>query len=201
MWLVVLLVPVAWALGTFPTAAVVARRRGVDITRVGSGNPGASNVLRTLGTGPFVVVMALDFCKGALAALVGLLLAGREGAYVLGVAAVVGHTFPLWRKGGKGVAAAGGALTVLYPVIVAVGAVVWLVVAQVLHKASVASLVVTIGFPIAVLALGYAGWEVGIVTGLAVLVVARHATNIRRLVHGEENELRAPGSSGSDPAP
>src|SRR3954470_23981920 len=111
-------VPLAWLLGTFPSAQLVARAHGRDITQEGSGNPGASNVARLLGWKAGLVVLLLEFAKGAAAAGVGMAVGGRGAAYVLGVAAVVGHTLPLYRKGGKGVATAGGALVVLYPAIV-----------------------------------------------------------------------------------
>src|SRR6478672_465384 len=136
MVVIALLIPVAWLLGTFPSAQIVARAHGRDILQEGSGNPGASNVGRLLGWKAGALVLLLDFAKGAIAAGVGLAIGGRPGAFVLGVAAVVGHTLPLYRKGGKGVAAAGGALVVLYPFIVVGLAVVWFVVARVLHKAS-----------------------------------------------------------------
>jgi glycerol-3-phosphate acyltransferase PlsY len=192
---VALLVPVAWVLGTFPSAHLVARAKGRDILREGSGNPGASNVARLLGWRYGVAVLALDFLKGAAAAGVGLAVGGRAGALVLGVAAVVGHTYPLYRKGGKGVAAAGGMLVVLFPYIVAGLAVVWVVVARVLHKASLASLLVTLAFPIAVALSGYEGWEVVLVAALAALVIVRHAANIRRLLRREEIDLRSRPSS------
>jgi glycerol-3-phosphate acyltransferase PlsY len=185
----VLLVPVAWLLGTFPSAQLVARAHGRDILREGSGNPGASNVHRLLGWRAGAFVLLLDFAKGALAAGAGLAVGGRAGACILGVAAVVGHTYPLYRKGGKGVAAAGGALVVLYPFIVIGLGVTWFVIARVLHKASLASLLATILFPVAVLVAGYERWEVGVVGGLALLVVIRHSANIRRLLRREENDL------------
>src|SRR3954451_16121129 len=95
---VALLVPVAYLLGTFPSAQIVARRNGVDINAAGSGNPGASNTFRLLGWRAGVRVFALDAAKGAIAAGVGLLVAdGHVGAYVLGVAAIIGHTFPITR--------------------------------------------------------------------------------------------------------
>src|SRR6476469_707060 len=85
-----LLVPVAYLLGTFPSASLVARRRGVDVTAAGSGNPGASNTFRLLGWKAGVVVFALDVAKGAIAAGVGLVVAdGHVGAYVLGIAAII----------------------------------------------------------------------------------------------------------------
>ena len=105
---VAILVPFAWLLGTFPSATLVAKAKGHDILTEGSGNPGASNVGRLLGWRYGLLVLVMDFAKGALAAGVGLAIDGRPGAFVLGAAAIVGHTFPLYRKGGKGVAAGGG---------------------------------------------------------------------------------------------
>jgi glycerol-3-phosphate acyltransferase PlsY len=189
MLAIVLLVPVAWLLGTFPSAQLVARSRGRDITKEGSGNPGASNVARLLGWKAGALVLVLDFAKGAFAAGAGLAIGGRVGAFALGVAAMVGHILPLYRKGGKGVATGAGVLIVLYPFVVAGLAVVWLVVARVFHKASLGSLLVTILFPIAVLVLGFDRWEVAVLGGLAVLVLVRHAANIRRLIRREENDL------------
>lgn len=189
MLVIALLVPLAWLLGTFPTAVLVARAHGHDVMKEGSGNPGASNVARVLGWRWGAVVLLADFAKGALAAGVGLTVGGRPAAYVLGVAAVVGHTFPIYRKGGKGVAAAGGALTVLYPWIAAALAVVWFVVARLLHKASLASLLVTIAFPVAVALTGHEVWEDVVTCALAVLIIARHAGNIRRLLRRQEIDL------------
>ena len=189
--LVAAFIPVAWLLGTFPSALLVARAHGRDVLSEGSGNPGASNVARLLGWRAGALVLLLDFAKGALAAGGGMVIGGRAGAFALGVGAVVGHTFPLFRKGGKGVAAAGGALVVLYPVIVVGLAVVWVVVARVLHKASLASLLATVLFPAAVALRGYDVWEIAVVAGLAVLVIARHLGNIRRLLRRQEIDLGA----------
>jgi len=191
MLVVALLVPVAWLLGTFPSAPLVARAHGRDILKEGSGNPGASNVHRLLGWKAGALVLLLDFAKGAVAAGAGLAIGGRGGAFVLGIAAVVGHTFPLYRKGGKGVAAAGGMLVVLYPLVVLGLGLLWFVVARVLHKASLASLLATVLFPVAVFVLGYAGWEVAVVGGLAALVIARHRANIVRLLRRQEIDLGA----------
>jgi len=201
MLAVVLLVPVAWLLGTFPTAVLVARAHGHDVTKEGSGNPGASNVARLVGWRAGALVLVGDFAKGAIAAGVGYAVGGRPGAFALGIAAIVGHTFPLYRKGGKGVATAAGMLTVLFPLIVAGLAVVYVVVARVLHKTSLASLIMTVLFPLAALVAGYAWWEVCVLAALAVVIVIRHAANIRRLIRHEENDLttRAGGSVASNP--
>jgi acyl phosphate:glycerol-3-phosphate acyltransferase len=191
MLVVALLAPLAWLLGTFPTAVLVARAKGRDVLREGSGNPGASNVARVLGWRWGAVVLVTDFAKGALATGVGLWVGGRPGAYVLGFAAVLGHTFPLYRKGGKGVATAGGTLAVLYPLIALGLFLVWLIVARALHKASLASLLVTVAFPVAVALTSYEVWEDVVVAALAVVIVARHAPNIRRLLRRQEIDIDA----------
>jgi glycerol-3-phosphate acyltransferase PlsY len=180
MWVVIALVPVGY----------VPRMRGVDITKQGSGNPGASNVIRVLGWKAGAAVMLADFAKGAAAAGIGLAVGGRAGAYVVGIAAVIGHTYPLGRKGGKGVAAAGGMMVVLFPFVALGLSALWLVVSKVGHKASIASLVVIVAFPSIVAALGYALWEVAILAVVAALLLIRHAANIRRLVTHEEHDLQ-----------
>jgi glycerol-3-phosphate acyltransferase PlsY len=96
--------------------------------------------------------------------------------------------FPVTRRfrGGKGVATAGGMLLVLYPLIVLVLAVVWFLVARVLKLASVGSLLCAVLFPIGVALGGYGGLETAVIAGLAVVVIARHASNLRRLLGGRE---------------
>jgi acyl phosphate:glycerol-3-phosphate acyltransferase len=189
---VVLLVPVGYVLGMFPSALLVARAKGVDVTTEGSGNPGASNVARLLGWRYGAIVLVADFAKGAAASGIGMVAAGRPGAYILGCAAIVGHTYPLRRKGGKGVAAAGGMLVVLFPLVVLVLALVWFVIARLLHKASIASLLVVVAFPVAVWVRGYDDWEVAVIAAVAALLVLRHLPNIRRLVHRQEIDVTPP---------
>jgi glycerol-3-phosphate acyltransferase PlsY len=109
--------------------------------------------------------------------------------------------FPVTRrfKGGKGVATAGGMLVVLYPVIVLILAIVWFLVARVLKLASVASLLGAVLFPVLVAVAGYGTGEVVVITALAVVVIARHAGNLRRLVQGRE--LRTGDGDGGPEAP
>jgi acyl phosphate:glycerol-3-phosphate acyltransferase len=189
-----LLVPVAYLLGTFPSAAIVGRRGGLDVTQEGSGNPGASNIMRLMGWKWGVAVFAMDVAKGAIAAAAGLALDGHRGAYILGVAAVLGHIFPVTRhfKGGRGVATGAGVLAVVFPLVLAVLAIVWVVIARGLHKASIASVVCAILFPIIVAARGAGPLDICVTTALALIVVARHFANLRRLVRGEEHGLAEP---------
>ncbi len=185
------LLPFAYLLGTFPSAVIIARSRGVDITAVGSRNPGASNVGRTLGTGWGILVFVLDGLKGAVPAAVGLALDRPAAAYALVAAAALGHMYPVTRRfaGGKGVATVGGGVVVLHPVVFAVLLVVWVAIRTATGTASIGSLTIAVGFPVGVALAGGPGWEIAAAAGLAVLVLARHTGNIRRLLSG--NELSA----------
>ena len=195
MLAVALLVIPAYLLGTFPTAILVARARGRDVRAEGSGNPGASNVARMLGWRAGLVVFLADMAKAALAAGVGLVVGGRAGGYVLGVAAVLGHVFPVTRRGrgGRGVASGGGMLVVLHPLVALPLVAVWVVIGYGLKRASVASLVVACAVPPLVWLSGRAGWEVAVVSVVCLLVVARHAANLRRLLTGSELRLDGDG--------
>jgi glycerol-3-phosphate acyltransferase PlsY len=184
----VVLVPFAYALGMLPSAVMVARSRGVDILRAGSGNPGASNVARVMGGRWGALVFLIDAAKGAIPAGIGLLVDSRPGGYVLLTAAVLGHMFPLTRhlRGGKGVATTGGGMLVLHPVVSLMLLALWLFVRRLSGKASLASLLVTVGLPVGVAIVGAPAWEVLAIIALGVLVMVRHLDNIKRLVAHRE---------------
>lgn len=189
MWVVLL--AVAYLIGTFPSARLVASANGVDITRVGSGNPGASNVTRVLGWRRGLYVFALDAAKGAIAAGIGLLVDGRPLAYAMAAAAVIGHVFPVWERfqGGKGVATAGGAFGVLSPFVLPALIAVWYAVSRLTKRASIGSIVVVILLPVGVGIVSRDWWEVAATIGICVLVMSRHLGNIQRLVSREEHAL------------
>ncbi|MGZ4722903.1 MAG: glycerol-3-phosphate 1-O-acyltransferase PlsY [Ilumatobacteraceae bacterium] len=188
MSLALALVPVTYLLGTFPSAVMVARSRGVDILTQGSGNPGASNVARVLGRKWGALVFGLDALKGAIPALIGLALDTRLGAYVLVSAAVLGHMYPVTRRfrGGKGVATMGGAMLVLHPITSLILLAVWVIMRKITGKASLASLVITLGLPIGVAITGVPAWEIVYVIALCLLVLVRHIDNIKRLIARRE---------------
>jgi glycerol-3-phosphate acyltransferase PlsY len=201
-YVVALLVPLAYLVGCLPSAALVTRRLGVDVTTEGSGNPGASNVYRLAGWRPAALVFALDFAKGAVPTAVGLYVNGHRGAYVLGIAALVGHMWPVTQRfrGGRGVATGAGMILVIYPTLCAGMALLWFAVARVTHKASLASVTCAVAFPIGVAAAGHPARDIVIVSILAAIVIARHFANLRRLVRGEELDLGAPPPGGDDRA-
>ena len=189
---VVALVAVAgYFLGTFPSAIIVAKASGVDITSSGSGNPGASNVARTLGWKRGVYVYVLDALKGVAAVVIGRIVAGDAGGFWCAATAIIGHMYPATRgfKGGKGVATGSGVTVVLQPVLSAVLVVLWIVISKATKKASIASLVVTVGLPIGLAISGAPAWQVSAIAGLAFVVVMKHLPNLRRLKSGTELSL------------
>ncbi len=192
MWWL-LLIP-AYFLGTFPSAVMVARAKGIDITQVGSGNPGASNVSRVMGRKWGVMVFALDALKGIIPAAVGMVLAGDKVAYGMIAASVLGHMFPVTRgfRGGKGVATMAGAMFVMQPVISAILSVVWVAVLKVTGKSSIASIALIIGLPALAVLFDVPMWEIITMIAINALVLLRHLPNIKRLISG--TELSASGS-------
>ena len=173
---------------------MVARSRGVDILTQGSGNPGASNVARTLGGRWGAFVFLLDALKGALPAAVGLALGSRPGAYILVSAAVLGHMFPITRhfRGGKGVATMSGAMVVLHPLTSLVLTAVWAITRKTTGKASLASLAITFGLPTCLAVSGVPAWEFVYVIALCLLVLVRHIDNIKRLIARRELSANHP---------
>lgn len=196
------LIVAGYLLGTIPSAVWVARSRGVDIYSVGSGNPGASNVYRALGKGAAALVFAIDALKGVIPAAAGRWMPGGTVAFGLigGMAAVVGHTWPVFRKfkGGRGVATGAGVLAVCYPVLTLAMLAVFAIVVGVTRKPSIASLVALVGAVIGVIVIGRDLFEIVLVLLMAALVLARHTENIKRLIRGEEHGLAIDDSSSDE---
>jgi len=177
---------VGYLLGSISPAVVVARVLGVDIRSVGSGNPGATNVGRSLGVGWAVLVGALDVLKGLVPALAFGLLAGELAGEVAGLAAVVGHVTSPWLKGrgGKGVATAIGAILgvqawLAIPALLAfgIGVLVW---RRVGLGAVLGSVVLAISGPVG-WALGWCdGTDAVFAVALAAVVLARHRRNMQQ---------------------
>lgn len=190
-----LLVVASYLVGTFPTAVLVSRRRGVDPTQEGSGNPGATNVLRVAGRRAGAVALAGDVLKGAVPAAVGWAAGGHALGVACGVAAVVGHVLPLTRRfrGGKGVATGAGMAVVLFPAAAAVAVAGFVVAAAISRAVSLGSVVAAVLLPVAAAAFGAPGLEVAALAGCAALIVVRHRDNLARLRHGTERRLGAGG--------
>src|SRR5689334_1360838 len=144
LWLTAALMGLAYLLGSVPFSFLVARARGVDLRKVGSGNVGGANVWRACGFVPFLIAVTLDMLKGMLSTLAAMRWAMLPpGAVMLvGVAAIFGHTFSIFLnfKGGKAVATSSGVLLAVYPLLVALGAAAWVVAFLITRISSVGSL-------------------------------------------------------------
>jgi glycerol-3-phosphate acyltransferase PlsY len=185
----------AYLIGAIPVGFLVARAAGgTDIRRSGSGNIGATNVLRTLGWGLAVLTLVGDVVKGYLAVSAASAI-GTEAWSAAGgaVAAVVGNCWPLFLafRGGKGVATGLGAFLALVPWAVAPAAVLWLVVTSLSRYVSLASIVGCVSLPVAAALLGYPRHSVVAAALVAVIIMWRHRENIARLTSGTEHRLGA----------
>ena len=190
---------IAYLIGSIDFGVIVPRVLGVDIYSVGSGNPGTSNVLRSLGKGPAALVLLGDGAKGAVAAAIGTVWTGAVSSFIsaetlavaCAFAAVVGHIVPIWYRfrGGKGVATAIGAAIYLAPIFGLILAVLWLIVTLVFKVASIASLGAMVLYVPGLALSGYRGWALVWAAAIAVLVIIRHIPNIRRLAAGSERKV------------
>ncbi len=191
-----------YALGSVSFAVWVGRMRGIDIYKVGSGNPGMSNVARTMGKKAAAMVLLGDTMKGVIACGIGLVLlpspdgftSGMGLAALAGLAAVVGHCYPILHgfKGGKGMATSFGVLLFISPVATAALALLWYLVVKASGKASLGSLAVVVAALPAVALIDLpdiaseALWWLG---AMLLLVVYRHNENVARLVSRSERSI------------
>ncbi|MGE5503474.1 MAG: glycerol-3-phosphate 1-O-acyltransferase PlsY [Actinomycetota bacterium] len=182
-----------YLLGSVPFGLVLTRAAGLgDIRAIGSGNIGATNVLRTGRKGLALATLLLDGGKGAAAALLAKVAGGDAAMLVAGFAAVLGHNFPVWLgfKGGKGVATTLGTLAAVAWPAAAAACATWLLVAFVFRISSLSALVALALAP--GYALYFAGPEYALMAaGLAILGFIRHKANIIRLIRGEEPRIGA----------
>ena len=185
----------AYLLGAVPFGLVMARLFGLgDIRQIGSGNIGATNVLRTGSKPAAALTLVLDAGKGGIAVLVARALVAEDAAQVAGFAAFLGHCFPVYLgfKGGKGVATFLGTLLALFWPAGIAACLTWLLTAAISRISSLSALVAAAMAPVWVSVLGMP--QAGLVTALlAALIFMRHDANIRRLLKGEEPRIDRKG--------
>jgi glycerol-3-phosphate acyltransferase PlsY len=191
----VIIVVAAYLLGSIPFALIAARRwGGTDLRRVGSGNLGATNVMRASGFRAGALVAALDMAKGAASVMLAQRLSVNDaGPAMAAVAAVVGHVYPVWLRcrGGKGVATAFGAFSMLTPVAAVPALGIFVAAASLTKYISLGSLLASIALPPLVYAVGSAAPAVIAAFAASVLIVFRHRSNLDRLRAGTERRLGA----------
>lgn len=171
---------------------LLARRHGVDLRLSGSGNVGAANVLRTSGVASAALAILLDVAKGAVAVLVALrFTSGRTTAVAAGLAAIIGHLYPVWLKfrGGKGVATSAGVFLVFEPLAVAIAGAVFAVGVSSTHYVSVGSITGALTLVVAVVILGSPTAVVVAALVAVLIIVHRHRGNLGRLLAGTERRI------------
>ena len=181
-----------YLVGSVPFAFLLSRRRGIDLRRAGSGNVGASNVLRTSGVRMAVLAMCLDGVKGAVAVLVAQrIAAGPTPPVAAGVAAIVGHIYPIWLgwRGGKGVATSAGMFAVLAPAALAIASGVFILGVSVTRYISVGSLAGVVTLAIATAASNAPAPVIAGAVLTALLIIYGHRGNVARLRSGTERRL------------
>lgn len=181
---------IAYFIGSIPSGILIARAMGLgNLREIGSGNIGATNVLRTGSKKAAASTLALDMGKGLAAVWLALILAAPDAAQVAGFAVMIGHCFPVWLRfrGGKGVATFFGVLFGLIWPMGIVAALTWLVSAALFRFSSLAALIASLSAP--VVAFVWFPSFFFLMICLCALIFWRHAGNIRRLFAGEESKI------------
>jgi glycerol-3-phosphate acyltransferase PlsY len=192
-WAITILAVAAYLFGAVPFGLLVAKAKGIDIRQQGSGNIGATNVFRCVGKGWGIFTFMLDALKGFIPAFVFPLIGSLSGEWgvLFGMAAILGHSFPVYLefKGGKGVATSAGMLVGIAPLAVGIGFICWVI-------CMVASRYVSLSSILAAGAVAITVWiqDKGLIvnialTVLAALVVWLHRANIQRLLNGTESRF------------
>ena len=195
---IVLALAGAYVIGSIDFAVVVARMKGVDIHNVGSGNPGASNVLRSIGRLPAAMVLLGDTMKGVIAAAMGMIASGSTDptvhwAFLAGLFAVIGHCYPVFHrfKGGKGVATGLGVMLFTVPLVGVLAVAAWAILVALTKTASISSLIVIlISIPLAIWQ-GVDGMSLLWLLVTVALIFWRHRGNIQRVFRGSEQKVQA----------
>lgn len=204
-WSWVLAVVVAYAIGSLSFAVIISRAMGLSDPRsYGSGNPGATNVLRSGNKKAALLTLVFDALKGYVPVVVALLLAPRFGwgegtIAAVGLAAFIGHLWPVFFRfqGGKGVATAAGVLLALNPALGAATLITWLIIAYFFRYSSLAAIVAAAFAPFYQLLIWGPGPMAVAIAVMSLLLVLRHAGNIRKLMAGTESRI---GSKAGKPA-
>jgi glycerol-3-phosphate acyltransferase PlsY len=189
---IILLVGIGYLLGSIPFSYLVSKWMGkIDIREYGSGNTGATNVIRTLGKKAGAVAFLGDFSKGLVAALVGHAVMGQDGAVISGAFAVIGHCYPftLGFKGGKGVAATAGMIVGTNPLLALILIVFQFAVIRLSGYMSLGSILSAAAFPVFSYMLGASMQFVLWAVFLGVFVIYRHRSNLDRLIKGTESKF------------
>lgn len=188
---------IGYLLGAINFAVIVARSQGVDILKVGSGNPGATNVTRALGSKFGKLVFVLDALKGFAAAYWPLLFMNELGlklAIVGLIASIIGHSFSIFLnfRGGKGVATTMGGLLAIMPSVLLIGILVWCLFFLTSRTVALASILFALSLSVsAYLIYSLGDPRFALALALGVIIIIRHQSNIRNMLKGTENRFKS----------
>ena len=196
----VLAIGVAYLIGSIPFGLLIAHAQGVDIRAHGSGNIGATNVLRVLGKKWGVITLILDALKGYLPTMLfsAVLNGSAGGVLAVGVGTVIGHTFPIYIgfKGGKGVATSAGMLLALAPEAMGAGLLVWVLSMVIWRIVSLSSIIASLAVALTTWVVPSVWWiERLLITCVSLLIIWLHRSNVVRLLQGNEHQFKKKGGS------
>ncbi len=192
IFIFLILIVIAFIIGSVPFGLLIARLKGVDLRKTGSGNIGATNVLRAVGKVPALLTLAGDILKGTIAvALGGYFLDNLLMEGIVGLAAIAGHNFSLFLgfKGGKGVATSIGVLILFAPKAALITLILWLGVALMTRYSSLGAIVSFGLLPLNIYLFDYTKEKLIISVIIAALLLIRHSANIKRLLNGSESRI------------
>ncbi|HUU49742.1 MAG TPA: glycerol-3-phosphate 1-O-acyltransferase PlsY [Nitrospinota bacterium] len=192
MFKIILLFLFSYLLGSIPFGYLIAKREKINVRNHGSGNIGATNVLRTVGKKAGILTLTGDFLKGFIPVLMALYITQSE--YIIGlvgILAILGHIYPIFLKfkGGKGVATSLGVFTGIMPLVVLITTIIWLIICFVSRYVSLSSMIASIALPVLAWQFNEPKFYILLSTLATIFIIFRHKDNLRRLATGEEDKF------------
>lgn len=200
------IIPLSYLIGSIPFGVIISKRKGVDIRATGSGNIGATNVLRTMGKIPAILTLIGDTLKGAVPVLVCKIMLDHIGKFeeipfiyrdeslwegIVGLVAILGHMYPIFLsfKGGKGVATGLGVFIVYSPISTLLAIMIWLFTALITRYSSLSAIVASLSLPFFILFFDGFSIKIYFSIFIAIMIIFKHRDNIERLLKGTEHKF------------
>jgi len=183
---------IAFLMGSIPVGLIVAKIKGVDLRKVGSGNIGATNVLRAIGKGPALITLAGDLLKGFIPVIIGgYILEDSLGTGMIGLSAILGHDFSIFLRfrGGKGVATSLGVLLAFSPVVAVLTIIIWIIIVFMTRYSSLGAIVSFLLLPLNIYVFDYSYNKFVVSIFITLLLLFKHRGNLERLYKGREPRI------------
>lgn len=186
-----IIITLSYLLGSIPFGVLVSKYKGVDLRSKGSGNIGATNVLRTVGKGAAAVTLSGDLLKGSLAVILAKNSLSEPWVAISGIAVIIGHIFPLFLKfkGGKAVATAFGVILIYSPIVAVSVIFLWVIIVYTFRYSSLGAIISFLLLPGIMVVLDKDNTKIFFAFAVSILVLLRHTGNIGRLLKGREKKI------------